>query len=571
MNTAAMPDSAHSLNMPAKPDGLYWPLLALVTVMLIAVASLVWDWEHPFGFNWDEAVYLDEMQTDVSLFHAHGVAGLIKAWLVSDPVRPPAYRVFAFPFAVLFGPGPFVLRFVAILFRIVTLAFVYLGICRMGSRAAAAVSVTLLALSPDFIFFGTVFYNEYALYLAVAGMFYFVLRRWNQPTGSLADCLGLGIFLGIGALAKASFPALGGCFLGIVAFLSFCKRIAGPSPQFLLNASLVGALIAAPWWLLNFRSGFGYVRYAANFSRGSMGSAGIGSSFHYLVRFLQEGFGLPIGCLCIALLIIALVNFFRSRPSQVPNTLRWAMICLLLAPLPTLLLPLATHNQVMYHTSQSLILLAAGFALLAKSEGWLTAPICLVVVTLVIVTQLALTLAPVVFRQQYPGQRFAWTALGRWDQWDWNQFRVLLRSQGLKQPSIGYLGLVSPLNPPQILYPWLCRHELPPSVTLLWRQENGAADVLSLIAAADTNDVVFTVPELTTATRGTENSQDNEYDSDFARQMSANHDFATPLHLRMGRFQTVDVWVFVRKYFHSKQDPARDQTREKQIALRSSQ
>ncbi len=563
-----MPDSAHSLKIPAKPDGLYWPLLALVTVMLVTVASLVWNWEHPFGFNWDEAGYLDEMQMDVSSFHAHGIAGLIKAWLVSDSVRPPAYRVFAFPFAVLFGPGPFVLRLVAILFRIVTLAFVYLGICRISSRAAAAVSVILLALSPDFVFFGTVFYNEYALYLAVAGMFYFVSRSWNQPTGSFADCLGLGIFLGIGALAKASFPALAGCFLGIVAFLGFCKRIAGPSPQFLLNASVVGVLIAGPWWLLNFRSGLGYVRYAANFSRGSVGPAGVGSSFHYLVRFLQEGLGLPIGCLCMALLIIALVGCVRARPSQVPNTLRWAMICLLLAPLPTLLLPLATHNQVMYHTSQSLILLVAGFALLAKSEGWLSAPICLIVVTMVIVTQLTLTLMPVVFRQQYPGQRFAWTALGRWDQWDWNQFRVLLRSQGLKDPSIGYLGLISPLNPPQIEYPWLSHHELPPSVTLLWREENGTPNVSSLVAAADTNEVVFTVPELTTDTRGTENSQDNQYNTDFASRMSTSHDFATPLHLRMGTFRPVDVWVFVRKQFHSEHGLTRDQKPAKQIALR---
>lgn len=355
----------------------------------------------------------------------------------------------------------------------------------------------------------------------------------------------------------------------MVAVLSFCRKIAGPSPQFLLNSTVVGALIAGPWWLLNFRSGLGYVRYAANFSRGSAGPAGISSSFHYVLRFLQEGLGLPIGLLCIAVLIAALVNYFRARPSQGAETPWSAMICLLLAPLPTLVLPLATHNQVMYHTSQSLILLAAGFALLAKANGWLSAPIALVVVTMVIVTQLTLTLAPVILRQQYPGQRFAWTALGRWDQWDWNQFRILLRSQGLKDPSIGYLGLVSPLNPPQIEYPWLSHHELPPPVTLLWRQENGTPDVPTLVAAADTNEVVFTVPELTTDTRGTENSQDNQYNTDFANQMSTRHDFATPLHLRMGRFRPVDVWVFIRKHFQSGQVLTRDQKEAKSIALRT--
>lgn len=539
--------------MPVRSEGLYWPLLALGTVILITVASLIWSHEHPFGFNWDESVYLDEMQMDVGSFHSHGITGLVKTWLLDDPVRPPAYRIFAFPFALVLGPSPLVLRFVAILFHLMTLSLVYLGVWRVGSRAAAAVSVILLALCPDFIFFGSVFYNEYALYLAIAGMCYCTLRSWNQPVGSVVNCFGLGIFLGIGALAKASFPVLAVCFLGIVVLLGLCKRIAGPSPQFLLNACVVGALVAAPWWLLNFRSGLNYIQYAANFSRDSVGSPGIRSSVHYLLRFLQEGLGLPIGCLCIVLVIAAFIHYFRARSPQAAGSSSWAMICLLLAPLPVVLAPLGTHNQVMYHTSPALVLLAAGFALLAKNEGWLSSPIRLVVVTVVVIAQLALTLIPVVYRQEYPGQRFAWTTLGQWEQWDWNQFRGLLRSHGLKQPSIAFLGVLGPLNPPQIQYPWLTHHEHSPSVTLLWRLENGTPEMPSLIAAADTNDVVFTVPDLTTATSGIENSQDNQYNTGFANQMSNNPQFEAPLHLHMGRFHPVDVWVFIRKNHHDEQ------------------
>ncbi|HEY1790631.1 MAG TPA: glycosyltransferase family 39 protein [Verrucomicrobiae bacterium] len=542
-----MPEPGVSAVTSANSGTQYLPLLALIIVILITVASFVWNHEHPFGFNWDESVYFDEMQIDVGSFHAHGFGGLIKAWLVDDAVRPPAYRVFAFPFALVLGPSPFVLRFVAILFHLLTLALVYLGVCRVGNRAAAAVSVILLALCPDFIFFGTVFYNEYALYLAVAGMSYCIFRSWNQSRGSIVDCLGLGIFLGIGALAKASFPVLAACFLGIIALLGLCRRIIGPSPQFLLNSCVVGAIIAGPWWLLNFRSGLHYIRYAANFSRDSMGSPGIRLSVHYLVRFLQEGLGLPIGCLCIALLVFAFIHYFRARPTQSSDASSWAMICLLLAPLPIILAPLATHNQVMYHTSPALILLAAGFALLAKNVGWLSSPSRVVIITIVVVAQLALTLIPVVSRQEYSGQRFAWTNLGQWEQWDWNQFRVVLRAEGLKQPSVAYLGLVNPLNPPQIQYPWLTHHEQPPSVTLLWRLENGSPEMPSLMAAADSNDVVFTVPELTTATSGIENSQDNRYNTDFAAQMSNNPHFGTHLNLRLGRLHPVDVCVFIRK------------------------
>lgn len=553
MNPLSIPGAGIPTDTPAKASGLYWSLLAWITVILITVASLVWDHEHPFAFNWDESVYVNEMQTDVNQFHTHGIPGLVKAWLVGDPQRPPAYRVFAFPIALIFGPSPFVLRFVAILFRVITLALIYFGVRRVGTRASAAVSIVLLALCPDFIFFGMVFYNEYALYLAVAGMCFFVIQTWDQPRGSIFNCLGLGIFLGIGALAKASFPALAGCFLGMVVFLGLCRRIAGPSPQFLLNACVVGALIAGPWWALNLRSSLGFVRFAMDFSRHGVGSGGANTAFLFILRFLQEGLGLLIGCFCIALLLAAAIRHFRARQSQPLDASFWAMICLLLAPLPIVLAPLITRNQVMYHTSPALILLAAGFALLAKNEGWLTSSVRSVVLSAVIFGQLVLTLIPVILREDYSGQRYSWTTLARWDQWDWNQLRVLLRSQGLKQPSIAYLGDLSPLNPQGVMYPWLSRHEKSPSVTLLWKLEYGVPSMPALLAAADTNDVVFTVPELSTAKGVSPDLQDDKYNTDFATQMSNDPHFETPMHLRLGRFRPLDVWVFIRKNDHDLQ------------------
>lgn len=542
-----------SLNTPANTEGLYWPLLALLTAMLVTAGSIIWNYEHPFGFNWDESVYFNEMQMDVSTFHGHGISGLIKGWLVDDPLRPPAYRVFAFPFAILFGPGPFVLRCVAIFFRIITLALLYLGVRQISNRDAAAVSVILLALCPDFVFFNMIFYNEYALYLASAGMCYWVFRSWDKPSSSIGNCLGLGIFLGIGALSKASFPALAGGFLGLVAILYWRKKISGPNPQFLLNACVVGALIAGPWWLLNFHSGLDYIRYAANFSRTSTGPAGITSALHFVFRFVQEGLGLPIASLCLVLIIAALVRYGRARASSVPEASFWAAICLLLAPLPTLLGPLLTHNQIIYHTSQSLILLAAGFALVAKNAGWLSYSMPKAFLSLGIFAQLSLTMTPVVLRWDYPGHLFAWTAMAQWDQWDWNELRALLRSQGLQQPSIAYIGDLSPLNPPEIMYPWLSHHEQAPPVTLLWRLEYGAPDMPALIAAAVTNDVVLTVPDLTNANdAGPDFLDDNKYNMDFASQMLKSISFHAPLHLHLGRRHPMDVWVFIRKDSHDR-------------------
>ena len=70
-------------------------------------------------------------------------------------------------------------------------------------------------------------------------------------------------------------------------------------------------------------------------------------------------------------------------------------------------------------------------------------------------------------------------------------------------------------------------------MTWLWRQENGAADLARLVAAAGTNDVVLTAPDLTDA--GWNDCQpDNQYNTDFARRMSNSPAFQKPLHLSPG-------------------------------------
>ncbi len=103
-----------------------------------------------------------------------------------------------------------------------------------------------------------------------------------------------------------------------------------------------------------------------------MGPPGIGTAVRFISRFLQEGIGLPIGCLCISILFVATFRHFRVRSLQPANVPFFATIYLLLVPLPTCVMPLLTHNQVTYHISQSLALFACGFALLAKSGGWLS-------------------------------------------------------------------------------------------------------------------------------------------------------------------------------------------------------
>jgi len=176
MQSSHAVDSEIPSGTPTGSQTLYLPLLALAVVVLVTLASLLWSYDHPYGFNWDESFYIDEMHTDVAHFQAEGVRGLVKTWLTQDGSRPPAYRILAFPFAAFFGPSPFVLRSVSILFRILTFWLVYSGVRCVAGRNSAAFAVIFLALCPEIVFFGAVFYNEYVLYLATAGMCCFVFR-----------------------------------------------------------------------------------------------------------------------------------------------------------------------------------------------------------------------------------------------------------------------------------------------------------------------------------------------------------------------------------------------------------
>ena len=316
--------------------------------------------------------------------------------------------------------------------------------------------------------------------------------------------------------------------------------------QFLVVASGIGALIAFPWWLRNHGSALRYADYAAHYSASSLGVPGIRTTGLYAARFLLEGTGVPLAFVGIAIVAAAVAGLWRAR-----NTLRLtpqvvAAWCLVLAAAPTCLLPLATQNQVIYHASQAVIPLAMGLAILAVDQGWAVSPVKFAVLDATIAIQAALTMAPVFVREEFSGLRTPWTALAAWEQWDWNQLRTLLLATGMTQPSIGYLGAMSVLNPPQIAYPWVRNGERAPDVTWMWRAESGPADLDALVASAGKYDVIVTCPELTAQDRPGENAY-NQHNAEFAARLGAAPGFRPPLHLRMGRFHSTDLWVYVRR------------------------
>lgn len=350
--------------------------------------------------------------------------------------------------------------------------------------------------------------------------------------------------MGIGALAKASFATLAGFFLLLVVCFRLCKKITGPSPQFIVNACVIGSLIAAPWWLVNFRSAASYAHYALGTVRHGYGPPGVHATALWFQEFVRQGIGLPLACWCMAVLLLAIIGRLASLAPPTSRPSAMSIACALLAPLPLCLLSVSVPDPLIYHVSATLILFAAGFALLAQRQGWMSSPLRFLVLNLIVFVQLAMILKPLAWPEDFPGVRTAWTALARREQWDWNQLRVLLRSKGITNPTIGYLGGVGELNPEGIQYPWLRHDETPPRVNWLWRHDDGPTNLNSIVAAATACDVVLTSADFT-AHAYTDFLADNLYNADFIVRLRNSTQFQPPMHLPMGRQNAVDLLVFI--------------------------
>src|SRR5208337_4863753 len=121
--------------------------------------------------------------------------------------------------------------------------------------------------------------------------------------------------------------------------LSWRRIIATPTPRFLIKACTLGALIALPWWLLNFRYALSYAGYARNFIRHSLGSPGIATSVAWLRLIAEGGLGLPLTILLSTMLIFLLLIVSSKRGHEIKIAQKTAMVICFLTPLPLVMAP----------------------------------------------------------------------------------------------------------------------------------------------------------------------------------------------------------------------------------------
>ena len=461
-----------------------WASFAIGTYALLTVAALVWILDHPLGTSWDESMYFNQVLSDTArVKSASGAAGNLTTlggvFLKTDRFRPPAFRLLAFPVAYAFGFSPTIVRLVSFIFLGATLALTYLTVRRVASASSAALSVVILALCPGMIFESMTFGTEYPLFFATSGMLYFLFSNWNTGNDTKSACVGLGLSLGLGALSKATFLLIGGPALLAALIFSMSRKISSPTTRSLMISGLIGLAIALPWWALNTVPAMESAASARAFVRHSLGSPSVATWGRWIVLFAQNGLGLPLSIVSLAILFGWIAKSASGPKENIPSTQRTVLLTCFLCPLPVLVAHLAGQNQNLMHVTPVLPFLAVGLAVLADTIKWDKISHFGTAIAALLAIQLIMTLFPLINRSIFPTDptfssgRPPWLVMARTDQWDWSNLRSFCQLNGIDHPSIAFLGSARSFNPPSIAYPWVLGREILPDVRWLWRYEEG--------------------------------------------------------------------------------------------------
>ena len=542
-----------------KSKGNPWPVFAAATMIIIIVSAICWSLHHPYGASWDEAQYLNEAQLDAQRLQ-HGMllrlGGriLIKSW-----GRPPAYRILALPVLGLFGFHTVAVRLVSLACFALSALFVYLAARRVRSSAAGGFAALVFCLSPLVIAASLWFSTEGPLYLATSAMLYYVFRCWTNKSEQWTSWVGLGIAVGLGLLAKASFIAIVLPVMVLWLVVGYRGHLI-PNLASQWKAGLLALMIAAPWWLLNIKAAIATTQQARGFAANSLGPPSPVTYLRWLSTVGQSllGYGLSI---LIALVVLAALREVTKRKNFSDPLQRLALGACACAGAPIVLAQLTGTNHLLRHISPAMIPLAIAVGVLADWSGWARAGWFIAVSGVLFCAQLGMIVTPVLFPNHervnlgMANGQYPWRVMARLDQWDWTPVEQIGRGCGLDAPKISYLGGSRAFNPPQIERPWVTAIASTglavfpyPAVTWLWRYEQGPIDWQKVMATAEESDIVVTAPHFVGEV-GNGDDLYNQHNSEFADRLSLDPHFKTPIRLEMGRFEPVDVLVFMNQAF----------------------
>lgn len=539
----------------SRSESKFWPLFAAATVVVILAAAIRWSLAHPYGIHWDESEYLNDVWIDLQRLRQGSILKLGGRILIKSWGKPPAYRMIALPFLALTGFHVTAARVVSLIAFALSCLFIYLAAKRVGSDTAGGIAVLIFALSPEVVSASIFFGTDAPLYLATSAMLYFLFVHWTDPLERPGTWIGLGLAIGLGFLAKASFAAIALPALAFALIVDYLRSRSVSSVAFLVKAGAVGGLIAGPWWVVNLRHAYEYAQYSRAFVRNSLGPPSLSTWVRWLNTVFQSLLGHGVAIFIVLVVIACIFVGFSGRKTILGSLEKTAVGACACAGTPIVIAQLSGTNHLLRHITPAVVPLAIVVGTLADRVGWGGAGVSLGISAILFAVQLLMIVYPVVV----PNNRVVdlgvvngslpWRVMARFDQWDWAPIRTISDGCGLKTPEISYLGGGRELDPPAIEYPWVstaASSDSYPDVTWLWRYEDGPLNWQKVMDSAEKSDIVLTAPGQTGEARYEENL-DNQYNVEFAGRLMQDPAFKEPLRLEMGRFEPIEVIVFVRK------------------------
>jgi 4-amino-4-deoxy-L-arabinose transferase-like glycosyltransferase len=556
------------LRFPLKTFGSgFWIGFTLCAAIALTIAAYFWIVAHPHPLNWDEAYYINRVSGDVWTLEHLGKRRFLVDLFHADSARPPLYRWLAFPTAFLWGSHPIPLRLTALFFFWVSLGAIYRTAQRLAGATAGAFAVFFLMLSPRVLESGKAFLTEYPLYLTLAATLYFLFRDWSRDAKpDSLSWIGLGIALGLGALAKVTFVAIAAPTILLAAILSRLGIIGSPSVLYLAKASGLGLAILAPWWLLNYRSAWGFTRFSADFMRSSVGPKGEWATIvNWMSVVVQSGLGIPLAFLTLAIVISFGYQLSRKQVRLDRTQIAALGVCLA-GCLPLILLTAFGNNHNPRLISPAFFPLAVILGTIAVATRWTTSRVLATIATAVLAFQLVTIVAPSPGDPHYKSaaavesmrpwknqatKRLLWLnpamVMQRREQWDWGQFRDLCLKHQLPLPKVATLGNIDRLNEPPINFPWIQAGQYI-QVVELWRSASGEPiDWERVMSITRESDAIITQPLLEDLKLDPMASSDSQHNNELITRLQTDPEFEKPIVLKMGRFNPVEVFVFFHR------------------------
>jgi hypothetical protein len=543
-----------------------WLYFAVATVVVIVIAAIHWSLQHPYGTSWDEAEYINEVLIDAQRLMHGMLLRLAGRLLVRSVGRPPAYRILALPFLVVFGLHPASARLLSITCFALSAWYVYRATRCFAGEVAGAFAVLVFALSPLVISASMWISTEGPLYLATSAFLYYVFACWTDKSDRLSNSIGLGLAVGLGFLSKASFAVIA---LPVLAFWFVSARwskLGIPRLTSQRKAALVAVLVAGPWWILNFRASLAFTKHARSFVENSLGTPSIETWLKWLNTVFRSLLGVELSVLIILVVIVAVAIRFIRKASLLDPLERLALGVCVCAGLPIVIVQLSGTNDLLRHISPAVIPLAIVVGVLADRAGWIRSRSALVVSGILLCAQLATIVVPAFYPNKRPGAagfvngQLPWMIMLRRDQWDWKPLQNASDNMGCKIPTISFIGFGPGLSPPQIQYPWVARASVTsgrtlyfPVVNWLWNSGDGPIDWQKVMNSADQSDIVISAPGLIAESGGPEDA-DNVHDAELASRLSQDERFQKPIQFQVGRFDPVQILAFAKVGLDCKSD-----------------